>query len=62
VRSAELLPDKWQPHDRLGYVYEKKKQYSKSLESYQKALSLHQDSRISESVDRLQERIRREKL
>lgn len=62
LRSAELLPDNWQTHDRLGFIYEKRKQYDRSLKSYQRALSLHQDSRISESVDRLQERIRREKL
>jgi len=62
ARSAELLPDNWQAHDRLGYIYEKKKQFDKSLESYQKALSLHQDERLSENVDRLQERIRRQKL
>jgi tetratricopeptide (TPR) repeat protein len=61
-RSAELLPENWQIHDRLGYVYEKRQQYQKSLESYQKALSLHEDSRLSESVERLQERIRRENL
>jgi tetratricopeptide (TPR) repeat protein len=62
LRSSELLPENWQTHDRLGYIYEKKQQYQRSLDSYQKALSLHQDSRLSESVDRLEERIRREKL
>jgi tetratricopeptide (TPR) repeat protein len=62
LRSSELLPDNWQTYDRLGYIYEKQQQYQRSLTSYQKALSLHQDTRISESVDRLQERIRREKL
>ncbi|MGW8178456.1 MAG: tetratricopeptide repeat protein, partial [bacterium] len=62
LRSSELLPENWQPHDRLGYIYETRKQFSKSLQSYQKALSLHQDPELSESVSRLQERIRREKL
>lgn len=62
LQSSELLPENWQIHDRLGYIYEKKQQYEKSLASYQKALSLHQDTRLSESIDRLEERIRRQTL
>jgi tetratricopeptide (TPR) repeat protein len=61
LKSAELLSDNWQVHDRLGYVYENKKQYRQSLEHYRKALSLHQDARMSENVKRVQERISRAK-
>jgi tetratricopeptide (TPR) repeat protein len=61
-RSVELLPENWRAHDRLGYIYEMQEQYSESLASYRKALELNQDSRISESVDRIQERLRRQNL
>lgn len=61
ARSAELLPNNWEAFNRLGYVYETQKQYQAALDSYRKALELHQDSTIEESVERIQERIRRQR-
>jgi len=60
-RSAELSPDSWEIFDRLGYLYEKKKRFQDSIGSYRKAFQLHQDPRITESIERVEERIRRAK-
>jgi tetratricopeptide (TPR) repeat protein len=60
-RSAELSPDSWEIFDRLGYLYEKKNRFQDSLGNYRKALRLHQDPRITESIERVEERIRRAK-
>ena len=58
-RSAQLMPGNWETYDRLGYVYETQARYAESLQSYQRALELKQTAAIAESVERLQERIRR---
>jgi len=60
-RSAELSPDSWEIFDRLGYLYEKENRFQDSLGNYRKALKLHQDPRITESIERVEERIRRAK-
>lgn len=60
-RSAELSPDSWEIFDRLGYLYEKRNRFQDSLGNYRKALKLHQDPRITESIERVEERIRRAK-
>ena len=59
LKSAELIPENWEVYDRLGYVYERKKQYDKALQNYRIAHNLHQDPQVQKSVDRIQERIRR---
>ena len=59
LKSAELIPENWEVYDRLGYVYERKKQYDKALQNYRTAHNLHQDPQVQKSVDRIQERIRR---
>jgi tetratricopeptide (TPR) repeat protein len=59
-RSAELLPSRWETHDRLGYVYEMRHQYTQALQSYNRALQLHPDSVVQASVKRIEERIRRQ--
>lgn len=61
LRAIALMPDSWEAHQRLGYLYEKTQKYSKSLEHYKKALTLHQDPEIRESVERVEERIRRQR-
>ena len=58
-KSLELLPENWQAYDRLGYIYEKEKNYRQALKKYQRARQLHPDPIIEESVKRIQERIRR---
>lgn len=59
VKCIELIPQNWEVYDRLGYVYEKKKQYDQALQNYRTAHNLHQDPQVQKSVDRVQERIRR---
>ncbi|MDA2934104.1 tetratricopeptide repeat protein [Acidobacteria bacterium AH-259-D05] len=61
LRAVELMPENWEVYDRLGYIYEIKKNYAKALQNYQKAHHLNPDSAIEESVKRIQERIRRNK-
>ena len=59
LKTAELMPENWESFDRLGYIHELKSDYPKSLENYQKAHGLNPDSSIQESIERIQERIRR---
>ncbi len=59
LKCAELIPENWEVYDRLGYLYERKKQYEKALLNYRTAHDLHQDPQVQKSVDRIQERIRR---
>lgn len=59
LKCVELIPRNWEVYDRLGYLYERKKQYDKALQNYRTAHNLHQDPQVQKSVDRLQERIRR---
>jgi tetratricopeptide (TPR) repeat protein len=58
-QSASLSPENWEVFDRLGYLYEMKKNFQESLGNYRKALQLNQDPKIAESIERIQERIRR---
>ncbi len=57
-QSIKNAPDNWQAHDRLGYIYEKNKNYQKALQHYQKASA--QSPQAKNSVARVQERIRRQ--
>lgn len=57
-QSIKNEPDNWQAHDRLGYIYEKNKNYPKALQHYQKASA--QSPQAKNSVARIQERIRRQ--
>jgi tetratricopeptide (TPR) repeat protein len=59
VKCVELMPQNWEVYDRLGYLYERKKQYDKALRNYRTAHNLHPDPQVQKSVDRIQERIRR---
>jgi tetratricopeptide (TPR) repeat protein len=59
VKCVELMSENWEVYDRLGYLYEKKKQYDQALQNYRTAHNLHPDPQVQKSVDRIQERIRR---
>ncbi len=59
-RSLDLAPDNWEGYNRLGYIYEVERRYQESLRHYRKALELHADASIRESVERVEERLRRE--
>ncbi len=61
LESARLIPENWGVYERLGYVYEKQEKYDKALQNYQTAHDIHQDPQIQESLERVQERIRRMK-
>ncbi len=60
-RCAELRPAGWEAHHRLGYIYEKTERYQEALRSYSKALELHPDPAVAESVKRVEERLRRQR-
>ncbi|RPI25025.1 MAG: tetratricopeptide repeat protein [Acidobacteria bacterium] len=57
-QSVKLDPGNWQSHDRLGYIYEKNKNYAKALQHYQKASS--GSAQAKASVARIRERMRRQ--
>jgi len=57
-QSVKNEPDNWQAHDRLGYIYEKNKNYPKALQHYRKASA--QSAQAKTSVARVQERMRRQ--
>lgn len=59
-QSALYLKDNWEVFDRLGYIYEVNKDYTKSLEAYEKAFRIAQKTKLKESVTRIKERIRRQ--
>ena len=61
LQSVKYAPDNWQTYDRLGYVYEKNKNYQKALQHYQKANALTRNKQVKASVERVQERIKRQK-
>jgi tetratricopeptide (TPR) repeat protein len=62
LQSTKLTPNHWESYDRLGYIYEMKtRDYTKSLQFYRKAAELNQNSQVTESVKRVQERIRRQR-
>ena len=58
-KCSALQPEKWEPYDRLGYIFETTERYELSLENYQKALQINNDTKLKESVDRIRERIKR---
>jgi tetratricopeptide (TPR) repeat protein len=58
--SIRYLSDHWESYERLGYLYERSGDYTQSLTSYEKAYELNPNARVSESVDRVKERIRRQ--
>ncbi|MFB3903118.1 MAG: tetratricopeptide repeat protein [Acidobacteriota bacterium] len=58
LQSIKNEPDNWQAHDRLGYIYEKNKDYQKALQHYRRASA--QSPQAKDSVARVQERIRRQ--
>jgi superkiller protein 3 len=57
-QNVRLDPGNWRSHERLGFIYEKNKNYQKALQHYQKASS--QSANAKESVARVRERIRRQ--
>ncbi|MGH9341580.1 MAG: tetratricopeptide repeat protein [Acidobacteriota bacterium] len=59
LKSSQLMPQNWESFERLGYIYEKTKRYNLSLDAYKKAHALSQNARVKQSVDRIQERLRR---
>ena len=59
VKTAKLMPQNWEVYDRLGYIYEQKRDYPRSLQNYERAHGLNPDSSIEESIERIQERIQR---
>jgi tetratricopeptide (TPR) repeat protein len=56
-RTTRLSPAYSPSYDRLGYIYEKRKQYRRALESYRKAYELDKKAETRESVERVQKRI-----
>lgn len=58
LQSIKNQPANWRAHDRLGFIYEKNKNYQKALQHYQKASA--QSAEAKKSVTRVQERIRRQ--
>jgi len=61
LQATRTAPNSWQAYDRLGYIYEKGKNYTKALQFYRKADSLSQSSQVKANVERVQERIKRQK-
>ncbi len=61
LKSKEIAPEHWQTYNRLGYIYEMNDQYSEALEHYKQAHGLSQEGEIQASIERVQERIRRQK-
>lgn len=61
LKAAQFLPDRASIHDRLGYIYEVTKRYPKALDAYQKANELTPSAETQASIERVQERIRRQK-
>ncbi len=61
LKAVQIDAQNWDAWNRLGFIYEKRQQYPRSLEHYQKALALHSSPAIRESVERVQERIRRQR-
>ncbi|UCF39181.1 MAG: tetratricopeptide repeat protein [Acidobacteriota bacterium] len=61
LQSAQLLPENWETHDRLGFIFETKGQYAAALQSYKKAAELNPGGTSPESVSRVEERIRRQR-
>ena len=61
LNAAKSMPTHGAIHDRLGFIYEKREDYHKALQAYRKAYELTRDAQVKESVDRVQERIRRRK-
>lgn len=60
LKSSSLLRDSWESHQRLGFIYEKTNRYRQALQHYQSALKINQSAELQESVERVQERIRRQ--
>ena len=61
LKSREIAPERSETYNRLGYIYEMNQQYTEALEHYRKARSLAPDAELQASVERVQERIRRQK-
>lgn len=61
LKAVKFMPKNAEAHNRLGFIYEKTKRYAKALHHYEKALDLAQDATIKDSVQRVQERIRRQR-
>lgn len=59
-KASAIQPDKAETFDRLGYIYEVTNRYQKALEAYGKAHQLSGNAESKASVDRVQERIRRQ--
>lgn len=61
LKSKEIAPNRWEIYNRLAYIYEIRKQFEKALDHYKKAHSLNQDGEIQLSIERIEERIRRQR-
>lgn len=61
LESQKFLPEQWEVYSRLGFIYEKRQLFDKALQNYKKARQLNPDSELQASVERIEERIRREK-
>lgn len=55
LRAAELMPDNFDALYRLGFIYEKRKQYQKAINYYKRAYNLSKDPKIKQSIDRASE-------
>lgn len=60
LTATKMTPANGGAYGRLGYIYEKNKDYKKALLYYQKAHDLSPDAQSKASVERVQERIRRQ--
>ncbi len=59
LRDVGLRPDSsGESFDRLGFIYEKTREYKKALEHYKKAVALTGSSEARASVDRIKRRLR----
>ena len=61
LKASQLMPANGEVYNRLGYIYEKTKNYKKALQYYQKAHDLTQDAKVKASVERIQQRLQRQK-
>ncbi len=55
LQTVELMPANFEALYRLGFIYEKRKQYQKALDYYKQAYNLSKDPKIKQSIDRASE-------
>lgn len=59
-KASAIQPDKAETFERLGYIYEVTDRYQRALEAYSKAHQISGSAESKASLDRVQERIRRQ--